>query len=327
MEFNVHSFRHHASVRFPSLLLLALSLVACGGGGGGGSKPAASAPPPGPTPDTTAPSVEITSPTTAASYESQSPTLTLAGAASDDDRLASIHWSTDSGSSGVVEGEAAWHIDDIGLAEGTTLVTVTATDASGNRTTDSISVVWAPQMGNSRPSIDGAPVPQVLHGEFYDFLPHAIDPDEDPLQFAIENLPTWALFDPATGRLSGTPAMEDVGSHEDIRVSVSDGLETAALPAFSIDVLDSGLLSISLSWVAPTHRADGSPLTNLGGYHLYYGNGSLEKQIVIENPGLTNWTLGELTAGRYQLAISAFDSNGIEGQQSDVLEIVIGNQE
>ena len=317
------SIRDQSVIRLFSLSSLALSLAACGGGGGGGN-PAASTPPP--IPDASAPTVEILSPTRAPDYESQTSTLDLAGEANDEGQLAAVRWSTSAGTGGVAEGQAAWHIDGIALAEGTTLVTVTAIDAGGNRTADTISVTWRPQTGNAGPSIDGAPASQVLRDEFYDFLPDASDADGDPLLFNIEHAPAWTLFDPASGRLSGTPGMEDVGSHEGIRISVSDGLETATLPAFSIDVLDSGLFSISLSWVAPTQRADGSPLTNLGGYHLYYGNGSLEKQIVIENPGITSWTLGELSAGRYQLAMSAFDGNGLEGQQSDVVEIVIGAQ-
>ena len=48
--------------------------------------------------------------------------------------------------------------------------------------------------------------------------------------------PSWAAFDPVTGRLSGTPAASDVGSFGGIEISVSDGIASAALPAFSIAV-------------------------------------------------------------------------------------------
>ena len=44
-----------------------------------------------------------------------------------------------------------------------------------------------------------------------------------------------------------------------------------SLPAFSITVTQVGLGSMSLSWTPPTQNTDGSALTDLAGYKLYYG--------------------------------------------------------
>src|SRR5690606_25063873 len=47
---------------------------------------------------------------------------------------------------------------------------------------------------------------------------------------------SWASFDASTGRLQGTPGSAHVGTHSNIRISVSDGGTTASLPAFSVTV-------------------------------------------------------------------------------------------
>lgn len=89
---------------------------------------------------------------------------------------------------------------------------------------------------NSAPLIYGTPPRQVTSGTTYDFRPEASDPDGQTLRFAVTNRPAWASFDAATGKLSGTPAREDAGTYAGVVVSVSDGLETAALPSFDITV-------------------------------------------------------------------------------------------
>ena len=68
----------------------------------------------------------------------------------------------------------------------------------------------------------------------------ASDADGDSLSFSILNRPAWASFSSSTGRLSGTPAESDVGNYGNIVISVSDGEDSAALPAFSVTV-DTGI--------------------------------------------------------------------------------------
>jgi hypothetical protein len=89
---------------------------------------------------------------------------------------------------------------------------------------------------NSVPLIYGTPPTKVLSEASYDFQPEASDPDGQPLSFSIAGKPSWAAFDVTTGRLSGTPARTDKGTYDGIIVSVTDGLESSALPAFSVTV-------------------------------------------------------------------------------------------
>jgi hypothetical protein len=56
------------------------------------------------------------------------------------------------------------------------------------------------------------------------------------LTFSITGRPSWASFSSSTGRLSGTPSSSHVGTYSNIVISVSDGTDTAQLPAFSVTV-------------------------------------------------------------------------------------------
>ncbi len=90
---------------------------------------------------------------------------------------------------------------------------------------------------NRAPVISGTPAVSVAAGSVYTFQPKATDADGDTLSFSISNKPGWASFNPATGRMSGTPGTGSVGSYGNIVIAVSDRRTTARLPAFSIRVL------------------------------------------------------------------------------------------
>ncbi|WP_189431617.1 Ig-like domain-containing protein, partial [Alishewanella longhuensis] len=85
--------------------------------------------------------------------------------------------------------------------------------------------------------ISGSPATLVNQGEAYSFVPTASDPDGDTLTFSIANKPVWASFDPATGALTGTPEREHIGRSEGIVIAVSDGVLSASLPAFNLEVV------------------------------------------------------------------------------------------
>ncbi|OUL56533.1 hypothetical protein B1199_17900 [Pseudoalteromonas ulvae] len=90
---------------------------------------------------------------------------------------------------------------------------------------------------NDAPTISGTPQTSVNEDMQYQFTPTAHDEDlSDTLTFSITNKPSWASFDTQTGRLSGTPSNDDVGTTYDIELSVTDKTQTAQLPLFSITV-------------------------------------------------------------------------------------------
>ncbi|MFO0452672.1 MAG: hypothetical protein ACK52I_29135, partial [Pseudomonadota bacterium] len=69
---------------------------------------------------------------------------------------------------------------------------------------------------------------------------------------------------------------------------------------------------------APTQRTDGTPLTNLAGFRVYYGRqpGSLTQRVDVTNPTVTTVVVENLTAGTWHFAATAVDENGVESDLS-----------
>jgi hypothetical protein len=184
--------------------------------------------------------------------------------------------------------------------------------------------------GNDAPIISGKPLRTAVVNIPYVFRPDARDPDGDVLVFEAAGKPSWATFDPASGELAGTPPTGTGGTYTGIVIFVTDGELKTALPSFSITVTESSAIapksSASLSWSAPTQNEDGSPLTELAGYRVYYGASSsdLNKQVEIGNPAATSTVIQNLTQGTWHFAISAYTKNGAEGSRSNVVSKVIG---
>lgn len=76
---------------------------------------------------------------------------------------------------------------------------------------------------------------------------------------------------------------------------------------------------VTLSWVAPTRRVDGTALTDLAGYELHYGRlpGIYDYHVRIDNPGLTRYVVGNLAPGNWYFSMTAFDSDGTESRHSN----------
>jgi hypothetical protein len=197
---------------------------------------------------------------------------------------------------------------------------------SDGKTTASLPVfaiaVKAASSTNAPPTISGSPSRSVTAGSAYAFTPTANDPNGNTLTFSITNKPSWAAFSTTTGRLSGTPSSSSVGTYSNITIKVSDGTSTVSLAAFSIAVNapSSSSGAATLSWTAPTRNTDGSALTNLSGYRIYYGTSSsaLTKTISINSVGITTYMVSDLSPATYYFAISALNSSGAESARSAI---------
>jgi hypothetical protein len=165
-----------------------------------------------------------------------------------------------------------------------------------------------PPATNTPPVISGTPNLTAIVGTAYSFQPEASDADGDNLSFSIVNRPAWAAFDATTGRLDGTPTAADVGQGALIELSVTDGSAIAALPEFGITVEQVGAASYTVSWIPPTLNEDGSPLTDLAGYRIYYGtvSGEYTETIAIDSPGVTSYLIENLAPGRYYLVMTSY---------------------
>jgi hypothetical protein len=167
--------------------------------------------------------------------------------------------------------------------------------------------------------ISGTPSTAAEVGEFYSFTPTVVASSGSTLTYAVANRPAWATFSTATGTLSGTPSASSAGTDANIAISVSNGKQSAALAAFSIDVAaavasDSG--TVTLSWTEPTKNTNGTPLTNLAGYTVHYGTNTsaLSKQLSVSSATTTDAEIGNLTAGTWYFEVAAVNTMGIESQ-------------
>ncbi len=176
---------------------------------------------------------------------------------------------------------------------------------------------------NSLPSISGAPATSATVGQAYSFIPSASDPDGQRLTFSIANRPSWAQFDSATGRLSGTPDAANVGLTSGIVISASDSQDSVSLPAFSLAVVNPAPQgSATLSWSPPTSNVDGTPLTNLAGYRVKYGKSAsdLSVSLSIPGPNVTSAVIENLSAGTWYFAVSAYTTTNIESDLSNLAQ-------
>ncbi|MET0534555.1 MAG: putative Ig domain-containing protein [Steroidobacter sp.] len=186
---------------------------------------------------------------------------------------------------------------------------------------------------NTPPTISGSPSTQANIGSAYSLAPQANDADGDRLAFSIENKPTWADFNTATGALTGTPNAES--STSNIVIVVSDGKASAALPAFSITVgteaasppgpsVPAGR-GIALSWDVPTRTVEGTTLQDLAGYRIHYGTNqnALVSSIEVKSSGANQFTVQNLPRGTYYFAVRAVSASGAESQLSNVISRVV----
>jgi hypothetical protein len=85
--------------------------------------------------------------------------------------------------------------------------------------------------------------------------------------------------------------------------------------------LNSAGHTATLSWEAPTANTNGSPLTDLSGYHIYYGTSpeALSRSVKINTIGLQTYVIDDLEPGTWYFAVRALASDGAESPLSDVV--------
>ena len=75
--------------------------------------------------------------------------------------------------------------------------------------------------------------------------------------------------------------------------------------------------AISLSWNPPQYNIDGSPITDLGGYKIYYGQGTNNYTNSIDLGNNAEITISSLTEGTWCFTTTAYDVSGNESDYSN----------
>ena len=76
---------------------------------------------------------------------------------------------------------------------------------------------------------------------------------------------------------------------------------------------------VTVAWDPPTENQDGTPLTDLAGYKIYYGKTSFAEGVVnVADPAATSATITGLESGaRYAFVATAYDTDGNESEHSN----------
>lgn len=72
----------------------------------------------------------------------------------------------------------------------------------------------------------------------------------------------------------------------------------------------------TLSWDVPTTNADGTPLTDLAGFKVYYGNASGIYTTIIDVGKITTYVVSNLSPGPHYFTVTAYNISGYESDYS-----------
>jgi hypothetical protein len=199
-------------------------------------------------------------------------------------------------------------------------IVISVSNGASSATLPAFSIVVSKAGVAGSVTISGSPAISVIVGNDYRFTPATTDPSGGKLTFSIKNAPSWATFNSATGELSGIPTAADVGTYANISISVSDGKTSASLPTFPIAVTENATGSVTLSWMPPTENTNGTPVTDLAGYWIYYGTSgnAMTKTVRIANPGIVTYVLSNLAPGTWYFAVTAYTTADVQSSQSAV---------
>ena len=78
-----------------------------------------------------------------------------------------------------------------------------------------------------------------------------------------------------------------------------------------------------IRWQAPTQNVDGTELTDLDGFNLYWGDSSRNYSTSVSLPATARDWLAELPPGRYYFAVTALNSLGEESDYSNEISKLI----
>jgi hypothetical protein len=105
----------------------------------------------------------------------------------------------------------------------------------------------------------------------------------------------------------------------------SMGSNTAAGQGATGGGVAPGTGSATLTWTPVTQNTDGTPLTDLAGYKIQYGNSPTEMNtvIVLTDPDETASLVANLSSGTWYFTVAAYTSGGVDGLPSNVAQKTI----
>jgi len=81
-------------------------------------------------------------------------------------------------------------------------------------------------------------------------------------------------------------------------------------------------VAVTISWSVPSFNIDGSPLTDVAGYRVYYGTEPRNwaaNWVLVTGGSVTGTTINGLTPGTYYFAVATVNSKGFESSPTGVV--------
>jgi hypothetical protein len=135
------------------------------------------------------------------------------------------------------------------------------------------------------------------------------------LSWSAANADTCTASGGWSGSL-GTSGSRNVGP---LSVGTTFSLSCTGPGGSALEMLSVAVIGpVELSWLAPEENVDGSTLTDLAGYRIYFGTSSrnYSDRVDLLDPGATAHTL-TLASGDYYVAMTALDAEGNESGYSN----------
>ena len=161
-------------------------------------------------------------------------------------------------------------------------------------------------------------------GELLSIELNAMDPEGNPLNYSIYNMPSWLSLDPATGTISGTPSLEDVGLYENIRIDISDGNNITSVGPFFIQV-EEELFDININWEQVTEDINNDTINNVAGYKIYIEEASarFNSSITVKGATETSFIIKRLAPSTYTFTMTAYLTSGLESDKSAEQQFIL----
>ena len=119
---------------------------------------------------------------------------------------------------------------------------------------------------------------------------------------------------------SGSGALTASGTTSTASTSTPTSGATTSPSSTSVQTPANATGSLSLNWVSPVARADGTPLSlaDIDGFHIYYGNkpGSYPYRVRVTDGTAQRATLKNLARGTYYIVMTTYDVDGRESRHS-----------
>jgi uncharacterized protein YjdB len=195
-----------------------------------------------------------------------------------------------------------------GVAAGTTTITATSGSVSGSTT---LTVTAATLV-----SISVTPTnPSIAKGTTRQFT--ATGTYSDSTTQNLTTAVTWSSSSTTVATISNATGSKGLATGVAAGTTTITATSGSVSGTTSLTVTAPTTGDATLAWNAPTTHVDGTPLTDLAGYKIYYGTASGSYTTVIDVGNVTTSVVGNLTSGTYYFAVTAYDVYGSESGYSN----------